>query len=67
MNRFTSVVLALLAATLCAQPLSRLRGRVAVEFAEARKLTSDADERGYLSAAVADLNKLHITWKRSGP
>src|SRR5262245_34716114 len=29
MNKFTSVVLALLAATLCAQPLSRLRGRVA--------------------------------------
>ena len=37
------------------------------EFAEARKLTTDRDERSYLSAAVADLTKLHITWKRTGP
>ncbi len=37
------------------------------EFAAARALTTDKDERGYLSAAVADLTKLHITWKRTGP
>jgi hypothetical protein len=32
-------------------------------FAEARNLTKDKDERGYLSAAIAELNKAHNVMK----
>jgi hypothetical protein len=28
-------------------------------FGEARNLTKDKDERGYLSSAIAELNKAH--------
>jgi hypothetical protein len=32
-------------------------------FADARKLTTDKDERGYLAAAIAELNKAHNVMK----
>jgi len=32
-------------------------------FAQARTLTTDKDERGYLAAAIADLNKAHNVMK----
>src|SRR5262249_13114408 len=31
-------------------------------FGDARKLTTDKDERAYLSAAINDLDKVHVTW-----
>jgi hypothetical protein len=36
------------------------------EFAQARTLTANADERSYLTAAIGDLNKVPIRWKRTG-
>ena len=32
-------------------------------FGEARSLTKDKDERGYLSAAIVELNKAHFVMK----
>lgn len=36
------------------------------ELAEARKLTTDKDERSYITAAINDLNKVRVTWTRHG-
>ena len=37
--------------------------RAAKAFAEARNLTKDKDERGFLSAAILELNKAHYVMK----
>jgi tetratricopeptide (TPR) repeat protein len=37
--------------------------QAAKAFAEARNLTKDKDERGYLAAAIAELNKAHFVMK----
>ena len=60
-----------------AQPLDRLTGRVAIAlmqrdvdaarraFSDARALTKDQDERGYLANAIAELNKAHDVMRRT--
>jgi cytochrome c-type biogenesis protein CcmH/NrfG len=43
--------------------MQRSVDEAAKAFASARNLTKDKDERGYLSAAIAEMNKAHYVMK----